>query len=192
MLVDVALPNLTRDEAAERAALVTVDAYRIVLDLTDGDGAPSADAPSGRRRPSSSTHSPGRTPSSTSPPTSIHSATLNGVDARRLRLRRIDRHRADRAGRAQRARRRRRLPLLEHRRGPAPLRRPRRRRGLPVLAVRDRRRQADVRLLRPARPQGDLRRQRHRARALAGDLQRRARRRAVDGRRAHASRPRRG
>ena len=41
MLVDVALPNLTRDQAAERAALVTVDAYRIVLDLTDGDGAPS-------------------------------------------------------------------------------------------------------------------------------------------------------
>jgi aminopeptidase N len=40
MLVDVALPNLTRDQAAERAALVTVDAYRIVLDLTDGDGKP--------------------------------------------------------------------------------------------------------------------------------------------------------
>jgi aminopeptidase N len=37
----VALPNLTRDEAAERAALVTVDSYRIVLDLTDGSGAPS-------------------------------------------------------------------------------------------------------------------------------------------------------
>ncbi|WP_319456188.1 MULTISPECIES: aminopeptidase N [unclassified Mycobacterium] len=37
----MALPNLTRDEAAERAALVTVDNYRIVLDLTDGDGAPS-------------------------------------------------------------------------------------------------------------------------------------------------------
>ncbi|HEX7824557.1 MAG TPA: aminopeptidase N, partial [Mycobacterium sp.] len=37
----MALPNLTRDQAAERAALVTVDAYRIVLDLTDGEGAPS-------------------------------------------------------------------------------------------------------------------------------------------------------
>jgi aminopeptidase N len=34
----VALPNLTRDQAAERAALVTVDNYRIDLDLTDGDG----------------------------------------------------------------------------------------------------------------------------------------------------------
>jgi aminopeptidase N len=36
----VALPNLTRDQAAERAALVTVDSYRIVLDLTDGKGGP--------------------------------------------------------------------------------------------------------------------------------------------------------
>ena len=36
----MALPNLTRDQAAERAALVTVDNYRIVLDLTDGDGKP--------------------------------------------------------------------------------------------------------------------------------------------------------
>jgi len=36
----VALPNLTRDQAAERAALITVDSYQISLDLTDGSGAP--------------------------------------------------------------------------------------------------------------------------------------------------------
>jgi aminopeptidase N len=36
----VTLPNLTRDQAIERAALVTVDNYRIDLDLTDGDGKP--------------------------------------------------------------------------------------------------------------------------------------------------------
>lgn len=36
----MALPNLTRDQAAERAALVTVDNYRIALDLTDGSGKP--------------------------------------------------------------------------------------------------------------------------------------------------------
>jgi aminopeptidase N len=36
----VAPPNLTRDQAVERAALITVDGYRIALDLTDGDGAP--------------------------------------------------------------------------------------------------------------------------------------------------------
>jgi aminopeptidase N len=37
MLDGVALPNLTRDQAAERAALVTVDNYRVELDLTTGD-----------------------------------------------------------------------------------------------------------------------------------------------------------
>jgi aminopeptidase N len=36
----VALPNLTRDQAVERAALVTVDSYRINLGLTDGEGKP--------------------------------------------------------------------------------------------------------------------------------------------------------
>ena len=30
------LPNLTRNQAIERAALVTVDNYKIVLDLTSG------------------------------------------------------------------------------------------------------------------------------------------------------------
>ncbi|WP_102142384.1 aminopeptidase N [Mycobacterium hubeiense] len=33
----MALPNLTREQAIERAALVTVDSYRIDLDLTNGD-----------------------------------------------------------------------------------------------------------------------------------------------------------
>ncbi|OMC14542.1 aminopeptidase N [Mycolicibacter heraklionensis] len=37
----MALPNLTRDQAAERAASITVDNYRIALDLTDGNGKPS-------------------------------------------------------------------------------------------------------------------------------------------------------
>ncbi|GFG75294.1 aminopeptidase N [Mycobacterium botniense] len=36
----MALPNLTRDQAVERAALITVDSYRITLDLTDGHGRP--------------------------------------------------------------------------------------------------------------------------------------------------------
>lgn len=39
----MALPNLTREQAVERAALVTVDNYRIVLDLTDGEGKPGED-----------------------------------------------------------------------------------------------------------------------------------------------------
>ncbi|HWF28785.1 MAG TPA: aminopeptidase N [Mycobacterium sp.] len=36
----MALPNLTRDQAVERAALITVDSYQINLDLTHGSGAP--------------------------------------------------------------------------------------------------------------------------------------------------------
>ena len=40
MLTGVALPNLTQDQAVERAAQVTVDSYRIELDLTDGNGKP--------------------------------------------------------------------------------------------------------------------------------------------------------
>ena len=40
MLTGVALPNLTQDQAVERAAQVTVDSYRIELDLTDGNGQP--------------------------------------------------------------------------------------------------------------------------------------------------------
>jgi aminopeptidase N len=36
----VALPNLTRDQAVERAALITVDSYRVDLDVTDGSGRP--------------------------------------------------------------------------------------------------------------------------------------------------------
>ncbi len=36
----MALPNLTRDQAVERAALITVGSYQISLDITDGAGAP--------------------------------------------------------------------------------------------------------------------------------------------------------
>ncbi|OBK25192.1 aminopeptidase N [Mycobacterium asiaticum] len=36
----MALPNLTRDQAVERAALLTVHSYRINLDITDGSGNP--------------------------------------------------------------------------------------------------------------------------------------------------------
>ncbi|MDT5224044.1 MAG: aminopeptidase [Mycobacterium sp.] len=39
MLERVALPNLTRDQAVERAALVTAHSYQINLDVTDGSGA---------------------------------------------------------------------------------------------------------------------------------------------------------
>jgi aminopeptidase N len=78
-LVDVALPNLTRDEAAERAALVTVDSYRIVLDLTDGNGAPSADAFRSTTTVEFSALAGADTVIDIAA-RSIHSATLNGVE----------------------------------------------------------------------------------------------------------------
>jgi aminopeptidase N len=37
----VAVPNLTQEQAVERAALLDVDSYTIDLDLTDGAGRPS-------------------------------------------------------------------------------------------------------------------------------------------------------
>ena len=74
--------------------------------------------------------------------------------ARRQRLHRGRRPAAARPRRDEHARGHRRLPVLQQRRGPAPLRGPGGRAGLPLHAVRAGRRQAHVRLLRPARPQG--------------------------------------
>ena len=79
MLTDVALPNLTRDEAAERAALVTVDSYRIVLDLTDGNGAPSADTFRSTTTVEFSALAGADTVIDIAAK-SIHTATLNGVE----------------------------------------------------------------------------------------------------------------
>ncbi|UWW09442.1 aminopeptidase N [Mycolicibacterium brumae] len=75
----MALPNLTRDQAAERAALVTVDSYRIQLDLTDGAGAP------GERTFSSVTEVefdalPGADTYLDIAATTVRRATLNGAD----------------------------------------------------------------------------------------------------------------
>ncbi|MGE2835080.1 aminopeptidase N [Mycobacterium sp. SMC-4] len=75
----MALPNLTREQAAERAALVTVDRYRIELDLTDGDGKP------GERTFRSTTTIEfdalaGADTYLDLAAATIHRATLNGVD----------------------------------------------------------------------------------------------------------------
>jgi aminopeptidase N len=73
----VALPNLTRDQAVERAALITVDSYKINLDLTDGNSAP------GERTFRSTTTVvfdalPGADTVIDIAADNIHSATLNG------------------------------------------------------------------------------------------------------------------
>ncbi|MCV7370412.1 aminopeptidase N [Mycolicibacterium duvalii] len=75
----MALPNLTREQAAERAVLVTVDRYRITLDLTDGAGKP------GERTFRSTTTVEfdalaGADTYLDLAAETIHSATLNGVD----------------------------------------------------------------------------------------------------------------
>lgn len=75
----MALPNLTRDQAAERAALVTVDSYRIVLDLTDGSGGAGE-----RTFRSTTTVEFGALAGADTvidiAAAAIHSATLNGVE----------------------------------------------------------------------------------------------------------------
>ena len=168
------IPNLTRAQAQSRADLLHVDSYDITLDLTDGGGKPGDRTFRSVTRVRFDCNRPARPPSST-----YRRPVPLGYPQRhrrgRVRLPQRRRPRAGRPGRRQRARGRRRPALHQHRRGPAPLRRPARRRGLPLLAVRDRRRQAHVRLLRPARPEGGLHVTGHRARPLGGLVQRRRR-----------------
>ena len=119
LLATVALPNLTQDRAAERAALVTVDSYRIDLDLTDGAGKP------GEKTFRSVTTvefdaTPGADTYLDLAADAIRSATLNGQD---IDVSAYDESTgvAARPGRPQRRRHRRGLSLYQHRRGPAPL-----------------------------------------------------------------------
>ena len=95
----------------------------------------------------------------------VHEITLNGDGARPRDGVRRQPDRAARPGGRQRAGRPGRLHLLPHRRGAAPLRRPRRRPGLPLLAVRGAGRPPGVHHVRAARPEGAVHVQRHRARA---------------------------
>lgn len=84
VLVGVALPNLTRDQAAERAALVTVENYRIVLDLTDGAGDPHGARPGERTFRSTTTVEFAALAGSDTvidiAADAIRGATLNGVE----------------------------------------------------------------------------------------------------------------
>ena len=145
--------NLTRAEAEDRAATLSVLSYDVALDLA-GDGDTFASTTTvrfqctepGPTRSSTST----RPPSGSSPSTASRSpSTPSTPSAAASTCRGL-------AGR-QRARGRGRLRLPAHRRGPAPLRRPHRRQPLPPHPVRALRRPPGLRLLRPARPQGHLR-----------------------------------
>ncbi|MGC2653021.1 MAG: aminopeptidase N, partial [Mycobacterium sp.] len=75
----MALPNLTRDQAVERAALLTVDNYRIVLDLTDGQGRPGERVFRSTTTVEFDALAGADTVLDLAADT-VHSATLNGVD----------------------------------------------------------------------------------------------------------------
>ena len=158
--------NLTRDEAQARARLLSVDSYDVDLDLTASD----ADVPVDDRRavPLHRARSAARS-STWSRRRCARSSSTAGRSTRRGLRRHPDR--ARRPGRGEQPAGRRRLPLHAHRRGAAPVRRPGGQGGLPLHAVRGGRLPADVRRLRAARPQGDVRVHRHGARRLAGRLQ---------------------
>ena len=159
--------NLTRDEAAARARCSRSSAY-------DVDPRPDGRRrrPSGpRRRSGSPATRPGASTFVDLIAPRVHEVVLNGrsLPVGRGRVATAGSRCRDLAARERAARRRRRR-LHAHRRGPAPLRRPGRRGGLPLQPVRGRRRAAGVRLLRPARPQGDVHVHGHRAGPLAGRL----------------------
>ena len=175
--------NLTRDEAATRAALLDVTAYTVDLDLTSATQPEAATFVSTTtleftcREPGAvDLRRPGRPDRPRDHPQRAHPRPRHGV--------RRQPHRARRPRGDQHARRDRRLRLLQHRRGPAPLRRPGRRQGLPLQPVRGARRPSRLHHLRAARPEVRLHLQRHRPVALGRRLQRRdARARGRAGRR---------
>jgi len=72
--------NLTRDEAAARAALVDVDAYEVALDLTDGSGAPGADTFRSRTTVRFACRRPGDGTVIDLRGAHLRSATLNGAE----------------------------------------------------------------------------------------------------------------
>ena len=72
--------NLTRDDAATRAALLDVHAYEVDLDLTDGAGAPGAGTFRSRTTVRFACRTPGAETFIDLRSAVIHSATLNGRD----------------------------------------------------------------------------------------------------------------
>ena len=138
--------SLTHDEAVNRARLLTVRSYLVDLDLTCTDAVFES---------VSTVRFDCALPGSTSFAELVgrlRSATLNGrelpLECQDNRLPLPDLAAEQRTGG------RRRTGLLAHRRGAAPVRRPRRRRDLPVRDELPGQRAAHLLLLRPARPEG--------------------------------------
>ena len=161
--------NLTRDEAQARAALVRSQSYDVDLDLTGGPDTFVSRTTARFRtdRAGDDLAGPGRRPRRARRGARRRPGAPPGPRPRPPRLPAV----AARPARGRRrGHRRRALRVHEHRRGPAPLRRPGRQGDLPLHAVRGRRLPPRARRVRAARPQGDVRLHRHRARPLAGRL----------------------
>ena len=151
--------NLTRDEAATRGALLTVDSYDICLDLTVSDKV--FDSTTVIRF---SCSDPGAATFADLHGATVHEITLNGTALDPFEVYRDQRVQLDGLAADNELTVRCELPYSTHRRGAAPLRRPCRRAGLPLHPVRGARRPPRLHHLRAAGPQGRLHLPRHRAR----------------------------
>ncbi|TDP96404.1 aminopeptidase N [Labedaea rhizosphaerae] len=76
----MAPPNLTRDDAQARAALLEVDSYTVELDLTDGIGQPGSDTFASTSTVKFSSRTPGAASWLDIVADSVTSATLNGTE----------------------------------------------------------------------------------------------------------------
>jgi len=131
--------NITRDEAHRRSTIVTAHSYRVVVDLSGRDPRGEALADPTGTFVSSSTISFSSTGGQTHVDLvadGVYAVVLDGVPLDPAA------HQGNRYPHQRRGRRalpddHRAVPLLPHRRGAAPLRRPRRRAGVPLQSVRD-------------------------------------------------------
>ncbi|MEJ2853596.1 MULTISPECIES: aminopeptidase N [unclassified Saccharothrix] len=76
----MAAPNLTRDQAQQRAALLEVDSYRIELDLTDGGGKPGSEVFRSTTTVAFRSRTPGASTWVDIVAATVHRAVLNGVE----------------------------------------------------------------------------------------------------------------
>ncbi|GGP43133.1 aminopeptidase N [Saccharothrix coeruleofusca] len=76
----MAAPNLTRDQAQQRAQLLEVDSYRIELDLTDGGGKPGSDTFRSTTTVAFRSRSAGASTWVDIVAATVHRAVLNGVE----------------------------------------------------------------------------------------------------------------
>src|SRR3954469_25019447 len=79
-LPDVAVPNLTRDDAAARAELLAVQSYDLSLDVTDGAGHPGDKTFRSTTRVEFTCRRPGADSFIDLIAEQVRSATLNGVE----------------------------------------------------------------------------------------------------------------